>query len=314
MLKRQHGYYPFLGSTKSAVRSLGIPADADVKVIELAKQRVLSALQHGRLPTPSYFSSEDILNDVRAYAVSRIIISLLNRKLEQFVEAESARAIEICRQNHDEDFLMSELGIRFSSDSRINLRDYLVYGSTFSSMLLSNREVAGGMVRISEHEKGVILKEAIKRKIAEGLPIRESAISDTIKAQLRPALNDILSELSLRSPALGRQSQDIAPCMERVIDELRSGAKVPHLKRWALAVFLLKRGWDSEKIIEVFSHAQNFDRKIVQYQLDHIRSKGYSMPSCHNLRAQGICVAQCGIKNPLQYRKGKRQAGPEETT
>ncbi|MEM4332043.1 MAG: hypothetical protein QW500_02070 [Candidatus Micrarchaeia archaeon] len=308
MLKRQHGYYPFLDSTKAEVKLLRMAADVDAKAIELAKQRVLSAIRHGRLPTPSYFSSEDILNDVRAYAVSRLLVSLLNRKIDAFVDAEATRALEICRKNRDEGFLMAELGMSMGDDLHVSLRDYLTYSSTFASMLLSNREVAGGRVKISEHEKGVLLKEAIKRKISEGLPIRDSLISESLKKQLKPALNEILSELSLRSPALGRQSRDIAPCMEQIINELRAGANVPHIKRWALAVFLIRRGWENSKIIEVFSHAPNYDEKKVNYHLEHIRSKGYSMPSCNTLRAQGLCVAQCGIKNPLQFtKKGKQK-------
>jgi DNA primase large subunit len=206
-------------------------------------------------------------------------------------------------RNHDEKFLMKELGIEIGADMHIPLRDYLIFGSTFSIMLLSNRSVKGGQVKISPHEINVILKEAIRHKISDGLPIRESLINEDIKKRLKPSLMEILSEISLRSPALGRQSQDLAPCMERVIEELRSGGKVPHLKRWALAVFLVKRGWDIDKIVEVFSHAPNYDEKIVRYQLDHVRAKGYLMPSCRNLITQGICVAECGIKNPLQFRK-----------
>ncbi len=305
MLKRENGYYPFLESTKSIVKSMNIGSEIDDRTLALAKQRVLSAIKHGRLQAPSYFSPDDISNDVKSYAVSRLMVSLINRKIDAFVEAESSRALEICMRNHEEKFLMAELGIEIGADMHIPLRDYLIFGSTFSIMLLSNRSVKGGLVKISPHEINVILKEAIKHKISDGLPIRESLINEDIKKRLKPALMDILSEISLRSPALGRQSQDLAPCMERVIEELHSGAKVPHLKRWALAVFLVKRGWDNDKIVEAFSHAPNYDERIVRYQLDHVRAKGYLMPSCRNLITQGICVAECGTKNPLQFTKDK---------
>jgi len=305
MLKREYAYYPFLESTKSAVKSMNIASEIDVKSLELAKQRVLIAVRQGKLPLPSYLPQEDISDQVRSYIIARLIISFIPSKIEQFVKAEATRALEICTRNHDEAFLMNELGISITKDMLVPLRDYLIYGSHFSSMLLPNKHVKNGFVRISPHELHVMLKEAIRSKISEGLPIRESLINDEIKRLLKPVVVEILSEISLRSPAIGRQSKDIAPCMEKVIEELNQGVNVPHLKRWSLAVFLIKRGWDTEKIVEIFSHAPNYDEKIVRYQLDHIKSKGYSMPSCHTLKVQGICVAECGIKNPLQFRKNK---------
>ncbi len=303
MLSKENGFYPFLDVSKKAVMEMKIAGELDARIIEVAKNRVMSAIKHKRLPLPTYFSEQDILDDIRSYAAARLIISLMNRKIDAFVEAESSRALELCRRNRQEGYLMKELGVELTADMYLPLRDYLILGLQFSGMVLSNRHVRDGYVKVQEHEITVMLKEAIRNRVGRDLPIRESLINDDIRKMLKPIVSEILSEISLSSPALGRQSADLAPCIERIIEELRSGAKVSHIKRWALAVFLTKRGWDEDKIVSVFSTAPNFDEKLTRYQLQHVRAKGYSMPSCYNLKSQGICIAECGIKNPLQYRK-----------
>ena len=200
---------------------------------------------------------------------------------------------------------MNELGIQIDKDFSMPLSTYLTYSSTFTHMKLPNREVAGGKVKLNDYEINVILREAVKIKINENFPIRSNLISENVKERLKPYLDDITSQIQVTLPYSGRQSTDIAPCMEAVIGELESGNKVNHLKNWSLAVFLIKRGWDDEKIIAIYSKLPNFNEKLVKYQLEHIRDKNYSMPSCSNLKTQGICVADCKIKNPLMYRKKK---------
>lgn len=280
MMAREYGWYPFLDSSKEAVRSMGIAGSLDEKSIQLARARVMGAvLRRGGMPHPSYFEDSDVATDVRAYAAARLIISLLNRKILEFAESESARALEICGKNGDEEFLLGQLGIPVSGDGYVPLRAYLMYGSKFSVMLLSNRMLRKGFVKLQGHEIGVMLKEAVRSKVLEGLPISESLINDEIKSRLMPVVREIAGEISLRSPALGRQSRDIAPCMEKVIEELRAGSKVPHLKRWSLAVFLVKRGWEIERIAGLFANTPNFDEAKTKYQLQHVKEKGYSMPS-----------------------------------
>ncbi|MCX8205937.1 MAG: hypothetical protein N3H30_01780 [Candidatus Micrarchaeota archaeon] len=303
MVSREHAYYPFLDSSKKAVRDAQLGGEIDERTLAAAKSRVISALKHRRIPLPAYFSSDDAVQDIKSYAVARLLVSLAGRRIENFIEAETSRALELCRRNGHERMLLSELGISVGDDLYVPLRDYLLYGSQFSGMVLSNRPVAGGRIKVSPHEITVLLKEAIRRKISEGLPIRESLISEDMKSMLKGAVSEIQAEVSLATPGFGRQSQDIAPCMEKILSDMQSGVKVRHLARWALATFLVKRGWDTDRIVQAFSGTPNFDEKTTRYQIDHIRAKGYNVPSCYNLKSQGICVADCGTKSPLQYRK-----------
>ena len=300
-IDKRFGYYPFLDSVKKSIGD-ALNNEVDTSLVESAKNRTLSAIKYGRTQTPLYISDEDVINDVRTYALSRVLISLVGMHIDKFVDSECKRALSICFKNGDTGFLLNELGIDVHNDT-IPLHQYLKYVSSFSSMQLVNKPVSNGYVKVREYEINVVLREAIKSKIRKGLPIRESLISDDLKQMLSDVVKEIRSEISARSPALGRMSKDIAPCMEKVIEDLKNGSNVPHLKRWSLAVFLVKRGWNIDKIVSVYANSPKFDEKMTRYQIEHIKSRGYSMPSCSTLRSQGICVSNCGIKNPLQYKK-----------
>jgi hypothetical protein len=314
MLVKENGYFPFLEISKTNFQNT-IPnfniENVDENLIELSKTRLLQSLKYKRITLPNYIKDKpndvdnDIVRDIKCYIITRILASLVKRKIDNYIEAESFRAIELAQRDKLIDYLMNELGIEIDKDFTMSLSKYLTYSSTFTHMKLSNREVSKGRVKLNDYEINVILREAVKIKLKENFPIRLNLINDSVKERLKPYLEDITSQVQISLPYSGRQSTDIAPCMEAVIGELESGNKVNHLKNWSLAVFLIKRGWDDEKIILIYSKLPNFNEKLVQYQLDHIRDKNYSMPSCSNLKTQGICVTDCKIKNPLMYRKKK---------
>lgn len=314
MLSKENGYFPFLEISKTNFQST-IPnfniENVDDDLIEISKNRLLQALKYKRITLPTYIRDKpndldnDIIRDIKTYILTRILANLVKRRVDNYIEAESFRAIELAQREKLIDYLMNELGIQIDKDFSMPLSTYLTYSSTFTHMKLPNREVAGGKVKLNDYEINVILREAVKIKINENFPIRSNLISENVKERLKPYLDDITSQIQVTLPYSGRQSTDIAPCMEAVIGELESGNKVNHLKNWSLAVFLIKRGWDDEKIIAIYSKLPNFNEKLVKYQLEHIRDKNYSMPSCSNLKTQGICVADCKIKNPLMYRKKK---------
>lgn len=314
MLSKENGYFPFLEISKTNFQNT-IPnfniENVNDDLIEISKNRLLQALKYKRIILPNYIRDKpndldnDIIKDIKIYILTRILASLVKRRIDNYIEAESFRAIELAQREKLIDYLMNELGIQIDKDFSMSLSTYLNYSSTFTHMKLPNREVAGGKVKLNDYEINVILREAIKIKLNENFPIRSNLINDNIKEKLKPYLDDITSQIQVMLPYSGRQSTDISPCMESVIGELESGNKVNHLKNWSLAVFLIKRGWDDEKIIAIYSKLPNFNEKLVKYQLEHIRDKNYSMPSCSNLKTQGICVSDCKIKNPLMYRKKK---------
>ncbi|MGC9058211.1 MAG: hypothetical protein ACP5H8_03970, partial [Candidatus Micrarchaeia archaeon] len=89
MIRKEHGYYPFLDSSKKVIKDAGIDALIDEKVLNAAEQRVYSALIDNVIPLPNYFRTEDVILDIKSYAVSRVIMSLLGAKIDAYVEVES---------------------------------------------------------------------------------------------------------------------------------------------------------------------------------------------------------------------------------
>ena len=112
---------------------------------------------------------------------------------------------------------------------------------------------------------------------------------------------------------------DLPPCIASLLEALRRGENLPHSARFALAAFmcsyLLAMGKPVEEavaeIAELFKASPDYDERVTRYQVEHIcglrgGGKRYSPPSCRWMRANGLCVAECGVKNPIQLVVKKR--------
>ena len=71
----------------------------------------------------------------------------------------------------------------------------------------------------------------------------------------------------------------------------------------------IKKHFDIEQVIKIFSKAANYDPRTTKYQVSFLYKKGMMPQSCNNLQTEGICMkhldktAQCGrVKNPLVFR------------
>jgi len=114
--------------------------------------------------------------------------------------------------------------------------------------------------------------------------------------KMRPAKNQAVAVATHGDP----------PCMRAILDALKRGENLPHTARFAITTYLLKRGWDVEQIVDLFRNAPDFNEKITRYQVQHIAGraggrKEYAVPSCKTMREWGLCITNCGIKNPLEY-------------
>ncbi len=293
--------YPFTEEAKRGFEKLQENSISE-DILKTAADRVISGIKYKNIPRIAHISDKDIKNDIKSYILARIMISILGRKIDNYIEGEVMRALSYAQHYHQENHIFNQLGIKIA-ENRILLRDYLRLVAPYSKMKLTNRIVKDGWVEITRPERTVILKEAIKSEVSKGLPISNNLIPENIKSRVEPYIKYITDEIIVDMPNLGNQSKDIAPCIEQIINELRNGEKVSHIKRWVMAVFLVNRGWDTDRIVNIFANQPNFNERVTKYQIQHIKSKKYSMPSCATLKTQGVCIRNCKIKNPLQYRK-----------
>jgi len=96
--------------------------------------------------------------------------------------------------------------------------------------------------------------------------------------------------------------ENYPPCIRRMIEELSLSVNLPHTARVALAIYLVRAGMATDKIVEIFRGAPDFSEKTTRYQAEYLRTKGYLMPSCATMDSYGVCVAECRCRTPLNYR------------
>ncbi len=104
------------------------------------------------------------------------------------------------------------------------------------------------------------------------------------------------------------------PCIRELLHRLLAGENLSHHQRFALATFLINIGVDLDLILQLFTHSPDFSEKIARYQIEHLAGlrgsrKKYITYNCATMRALGLCISECGVKNPLVYFLKKTRAG-----
>jgi len=112
---------------------------------------------------------------------------------------------------------------------------------------------------------------------------------------------------------------EMPPCIMQILARIRAGEDVSHIENFAIASYMVNKGYGIDEVIDVFKDRSDFDEKIARYQVEHIAGlRGsrvkYKPPSCSRMKTYGLCVEDgrmCprNIRNPLSYRleKGRVQ-------
>jgi len=183
---------------------------------------------------------------------------------------------------------------------------------------LVNRCVIRGYVYLNKRDAARMLETAIKSRIT--YLARELISTTNIDPELiMPEVNE-LKELvrnvrgfltSERDKFLEELRGQIVekffpPCITEIMNTLLKGEHLSHHQRFALATFLLNIGADVDYVLNLMRNLPDFNERIARYQVEHLAGlrgsrKKYSMYSCEKMKTLGMCVADCGVKNPLQY-------------
>lgn len=184
--------------------------------------------------------------------------------------------------------------------------------------MLVNRVVKRGYVYLSKRDLVRVLSEFVKRKVlalaneyaAYLAEIPEEIIKSDVE-RLKEIVKDVRGFVEERlSPEAivkaGIREEFFPPCITNIMNSLLKGEHLSHAQRFALATFLLNAGADVEYVLDIFRHAPDFNEKIARYQIEHLAGlrggrKKYSVYSCDKMKALGMCVAECGVRTPLQY-------------
>jgi DNA primase large subunit len=297
--------YPFSTQAKEYVRERGVEITS--LMLEKAESRVKDALVLGKLKKAAALGSAQE-EELVAYAGARMIVSAAaNRYLiTRYAVAEAKRASDYLgedAQGREEyvEKVAQEFGIRFLPEGRgflVHFSSYLLFTPRSVDYKLSNRQLLGGNVRVSAHERVRMLEEAVRKRIEGSLPVKAEFPAQVKESAARMAA--LIPKLEIAVTKVGQENYP--PCIRKLLEDLAMNVNVPHTGRVALAIYLVNAGVPNDAIVDCFRHAPDFSEKTTRYQVEYIRNKKYSAPSCSTMDSYGICVADCHCGSPMNFR------------
>ncbi|MCU4801853.1 DNA primase regulatory subunit PriL [Halobacteria archaeon HArc-gm2] len=331
-----HARYPFLQSAREAVDA----ADVDLvqvvatedDVVERALERVEWAITDGSVGEPHRRTRVELLS----YPVARVLVSLVDahvctRKYAQ-AEAESARerfseefaADDELKSTRTERLQLADLLAEFDLTSsvhetadgyRVDVGAYLDLAADQwgDEWRLVNRPLTDGQVPVTEQELHVLLKQAIRHRIDDGLPFPvPDPIADELPDEVE-RVQEVLADLDLTRDIDTVVPELFPPCMQALLDKVQKGEHLEHHSRFAIATFLTSIGMTTDEIVELFQVNPGFGEEATRYQVDHIRGDTspteYSTPSCATMQSYGDCINPddlCDtISHPMAYYEKK---------
>jgi DNA primase large subunit len=344
----RHARYPFFEAARAAVED----ADADLvdlategdPAVERAVERVEASLTGGTVGDPHRSTRTELLS----YPVARVLVSLLDRQalVRRYAAAEARTAHE-----RFEAELTGADDLASTSDNRLTMRALLaefdlagdVHGTTgefdlddelrvhvgaylsLSGALsgdrwrLATRRLADGLVPVTGRELLTLLREAVRERVADGLPFEE--VPHEIADALEPQVERLRQQLGDHRPP---DSLDVLvpelfpPCMTALAGRALAGESLSPHARYALVAFLTSAGMTPGEVDDALPFAAG-------YQAERLGSEaggGYAPPSCATMQSYGDgetdfgdCVApdersdRCEtIQDPLSYYAGALKA------
>ena len=282
------------------------------KARERALKRLFSSIE-GRID----LTIDEIrpMNDVYSFLISRIIVERIGDRFlkNRFAEHEAKRFFKLSEGEYlgnlvklaEESFnlkarIMEGKSVAIPYDKYLEL----ARGLGGEKWRLVNRNLRNGEVIVLDREFRRLLAEAIRNKI-----LKPSEVKGELPKPLEDLALEVRRVLEAKKESLPKRrvAGKLAPCMKELLRKISEGENLPHAARFALAAYLLKMGWEKEKVVDVFKSIPDFKEKIATYQVEQIAKRGYLPPSCSKLKSMGICVDECGINNPLNYGRRKRK-------
>lgn len=266
----------------------------------------------------NYVISRDIYNEfyvkaklsVYTYVAMMSALSgfpLAKRKFAVTLARAYRNAMEEDKSERLPEILAANFGIKMRRDEgiTIHVRDYLKAAARIKSedWKLCNRNLRKGYVDLSLKEFYRVVEEYLRE-----LFLKDVSVNLNIEG-----LREIAAKFEFEKRDYKvKGDREFPPCMSKILSDLQMGENVPHTARFALTTFLLNIGYSINEIVDLFRKAPDFDEDKTRYQVEHIAGKRgsgkeYDTPSCSTMRTYQNCVAECGVRHPLEYyRKHKK--------
>ena len=337
--------YPFFDAAREAVQAADISPPRLVTegdpAVDRARERVERALMSGSVEseTPERWSDRD---ELLSYPIARILVSLVDVRaaVEKYAEAEAATAFDRLTEDFDADDDLRSVSTpradrrsvldEFDLDGavtrladgepsardrfRVDVTAYLRLADPEwgADWRLVNRDLADGEVSLGRPELDRLLREAVRRRVVEGLPfaVRGSTGGDAIASALDDdvtALRERLSERERLPSVDAVVPAQFPPCMRAILDGDADADHPPHTA-FAATAFLVSLGLDGDAIAERWPTLDDGTLSSRVTVLEDGETSQYPVPSCATMQAFGDCVdpdERCDtIDNPLRYYAG----------
>ncbi|MFC4550323.1 MULTISPECIES: DNA primase large subunit PriL [Halorussus] len=340
-MKPLHADYPFLEAAREAVREAEIDLSAVIAgervdgtrhpAVERGVERVRRALLDGTVEPPEDARHPGVQTELLSYPVARVLVSMLDTPgaVEKYASAEAETAYERFTDDFEVsddgdlrsadsgtvtlEYLLSEVDLADAVEShqdgyRMAVTEYLPLASGFTGdeWRLAARQLSDGQVALSEDELHALLREAVRRQVADGLPTQ---VPEEIQAELADELGEL--EESFSEVDVSRNIDVLAPelfppCVSALVERAREGETLPPHSAFSLTAFLASVGADADDIAELTGESQG--ATSLEYRVARVADDSgaqYLPPTCETMQAYGDCVNKddrCEtISHPLAY-------------
>jgi DNA primase large subunit len=172
---------------------------------------------------------------------------------------------------------------------------------------LSRRRLADGLVPVTGRELLVLLREAVRDRVAEGLPFED--VPEPIATALAPQVERLRGQLGEHRPPRSVDTlvpELFPPCMTALAERALSGEALDPPASYALVAFLTSAGMTPEEV------AAALPIDAAEYQAERLGSEmggGYAPPTCATMQSYGDTEdEEPGGGGPAP---GEGAAGPE---
>ncbi|AQL42994.1 DNA primase [Halorientalis sp. IM1011] len=349
-MKALHARYPFLAAAREAVETAGVDlaelVASDSAAVERGLERVEWAITEGTVGEPHRRTRVELLS----YPVARVLVSLVDEHilLRRYAQAEAATAYDrfseeltataefqsTRTERLDLDDLLAEFDLAGSvheiggegdGEYHVDVGAYLEHtaGQWGDEWRLVNRPLADGRVPVDEDELLLIVRQAVRRRVEDGLPL---SVPDAIGTELEEEaerVREVLADLDLTRDIDTVVPDLFPPCMRHLLDKVQKGEHLEHHSRFAIAAFLTSIGMTTDEIVDLFQVNPGFGEEATRYQVDHIRGDTspteYSAPACATMQSYGDCVNKDDIcedvineSHPLNYYEHRLEEADED--
>ncbi|MFB6206326.1 MAG: hypothetical protein ABEJ05_07365 [Haloglomus sp.] len=341
-MQRLHARYPFLTAARETVEAADVDLVALVReggpAVERGVERVRRALLEG---TAESEERTEPRAELLSYPVARVLVSLVDAPgaTEKYARAEAALAQRRFAADFEEERALQSGGetlslqqlladfdlsgdVRPAGDGRFDVAvtAYLRLSSDLDGdrWRLVRRTLSDGTVPVSRDELETLLREAVRRRVADGLPL---SVPDPIAEALREEVGQLRTAVADADPPRAFaefEVEALPPCMDALLDRARDGEDLPDNSRFALVGFLA--AFDDLDAHDIAAVCGFDDPERVRYQLERLRDDrgiAFAPPACATMQDYGDCVNKddlCAeIAHPLSYYQRRTEDTAEDS-